>query len=342
MSNEPKFYPIDPLDAYPEAVGTLDQIEHSDGALWVHLNGKRSKLVGMQSLAFLIGQLEQIRAQVFGVGTPVARYIQHWNMEESFPNADGEWVKVADHFGAMAAQRAQPQQALAAIDVRAEFERAFGIGGAVFFMDGKYRPCGFTQYAKDVAEHANTLWPVWMARAALAGAQVAPDAPAASAPTCAVCSDLRTIGAGTSCSPMIKCPECDGKSARAPGDDTPVVPTAGTIPPLDLSELGQALHDAAKWESLYRNEHATCTRLLDTMTGFRNERDALQRRMTGPVAIAMPELETEFPTWWENAGQFMRAGGGNYERTFAYGAYRDALAKVAEMNTTAAPDEEKP
>lgn len=67
--DEPKFYAIDPLDAYPEAVGTLDKIEHSDGALWVHLNGKRSKLVGLQSLAFLIGQLEQIRAQVFGGGT---------------------------------------------------------------------------------------------------------------------------------------------------------------------------------------------------------------------------------------------------------------------------------
>lgn len=337
MSNEPKFYPIDPLDAYPEAVGTLDQIEHSDGALWVHLNGKRSKLVGMQSLAFLIGQLEQIRAQVFGVGTPVARYIQHWNMEESCPNANGEWVKVADHFAAMAAQRAQPQQAPAAIDERAEFERTFGIGGAVFFKDDKYRPCGFTQYAKDVADHANTLWPVWKARAAL-------DRPAAvvSGYACATCSDLGTIGSGTSCSPMIICPECDGKSAHAAGDDTPAVPTAGIIPPLDLSELGQALHDAAKWESLYRNEHATCTRLLDTMTGFRKQRDVLQARLTGPVAIAMPDLETEFPTWWENHGQYVRAGGGDYERTFGYRAYESALAKVAEMNTTAAPEEPQP
>lgn len=117
---------------------------------------------------------------------------------------------------------------------------------------------------------------------------------------------------------------------------------AGIIPPLDLSELGLALHDAAKWESLYRNEHSTCTRLLDTMTGFRKERDALQKRLTGPVAIAMPDLEEEFPTWWENHGQYIRAGGGQYEISFAYGAYRDALAKVAEMNTTAGPDEAKP
>lgn len=31
-----------------------------------------------------------------------------------------------------------------------------------------------------------------------------------------------------------------------------------------------------KWESLYRSEHATCTRLLDTLTGLRNEIDQLK------------------------------------------------------------------
>jgi hypothetical protein len=39
--------------------------------------------------------------------------------------------------------------------------------------------------------------------------------------------------------------------------------------PEGWSHLGQAQHDAAKWESLYRNEHANCTRLLDTITGIR-------------------------------------------------------------------------
>lgn len=60
-----------------------------------------------------------------------------------------------------------------AIDERAEFERIFGIGSAVVFLEGKYVPAGFTQYAKDAAEHANTLWPVWEARAALDGAGAA-------------------------------------------------------------------------------------------------------------------------------------------------------------------------
>ena len=62
----PVFYAIDPLDAYPEPVGTDDKIERSNGALWVHLNGKRSKLIGLQSLDFLINQLVQIKGEVFG------------------------------------------------------------------------------------------------------------------------------------------------------------------------------------------------------------------------------------------------------------------------------------
>lgn len=63
--SEAKFYPIDPLDAYPEPVGTADKLEHVDGAVFAHLNGKRAKLAGVQSLAFLIEQLQTIRANVF-------------------------------------------------------------------------------------------------------------------------------------------------------------------------------------------------------------------------------------------------------------------------------------
>lgn len=77
MSNDPKFYPLDAQNAYPEPVGTLDRLEHSDGAVWVHLNGKRSKLVGLQSVAFLISNLQTVQAEVFGSawqhqGEPVA------------------------------------------------------------------------------------------------------------------------------------------------------------------------------------------------------------------------------------------------------------------------------
>lgn len=43
-----------------------------------------------------------------------------------------------------------------------------------------------------------------------------------------------------------------------------------------VAEAGQLKHDGAKWEDLYRAEHANCTRVLDTLTGFRNERDQLK------------------------------------------------------------------
>jgi hypothetical protein len=36
--------------------------------------------------------------------------------------------------------------------------------------------------------------------------------------------------------------------------------------------------------------------------------------------------ERDFEAWWENHGQYCRAGGGQYEKTFAYHAYEAALA----------------
>ena len=66
MSQVPQFFAIDAQDAYPEQVGTNDRIELANGALYVHLNGSRAKLIGLQSLDFLISQLEAIRTQAFG------------------------------------------------------------------------------------------------------------------------------------------------------------------------------------------------------------------------------------------------------------------------------------
>lgn len=76
MNNDPKFWPIDALNAYPEPVGTLDRLELSGGAVWVHLNGKRAKLVGLQSLAFLIGNLQAIHDDVFASAEPDAPQIE--------------------------------------------------------------------------------------------------------------------------------------------------------------------------------------------------------------------------------------------------------------------------
>lgn len=64
MAPNTKFYPIDAPCAYPETVGTDDQIEVSDGSLYIHLNGRREKLIGVQSLDFLIEQLVAIGAEI--------------------------------------------------------------------------------------------------------------------------------------------------------------------------------------------------------------------------------------------------------------------------------------
>lgn len=34
-----------------------------------------------------------------------------------------------------------------------------------------------------------------------------------------------------------------------------------------------------------------------------------------------------FEAWWKDQGQYSRAGGGDYEKTFAYNAWRAARAK---------------
>lgn len=56
----------------------------------------------------------------------------------------------------------------------------------------------------------------------------------------------------------------------------------------------QLKHDHDKWESLYRNEHATGTRLLDTLTGFRTENDRLKAevaRSTEREILQLAEIE---------------------------------------------------
>lgn len=49
----------------------------------------------------------------------------------------------------------------------------------------------------------------------------------------------------------------------------------GSAPDPIAARDNQLRHDAEKWEALYRNEHANCTRLLDTVTGLRAEIAAL-------------------------------------------------------------------
>lgn len=39
----------------------------------------------------------------------------------------------------------------------------------------------------------------------------------------------------------------------------------------------------------------------------------------------------DFETWWERDGQFCRAGGGDYEKTFAFRAWESAVEASAQV-----------
>jgi hypothetical protein len=45
------------------------------------------------------------------------------------------------------------------------------------------------------------------------------------------------------------------------------------------------------------------------------------RRKPEPAPTEIDEL-AEFERWWETHGQFVRAGGGDYEKSFAFAAWR--------------------
>lgn len=45
-------------------------------------------------------------------------------------------------------------------------------------------------------------------------------------------------------------------------------------------------------------------------------------------AIDLATVEAEFEAWWESDGQYCRAGGGSYEKTFAFRAYEAAIASA--------------
>lgn len=46
-----------------------------------------------------------------------------------------------------------------------------------------------------------------------------------------------------------------------------------------------------------------------------------------------------FEAWWEKEGQFCRAGGGDYEKTFAFRAYEAARAAALEESAEACESE---
>lgn len=56
----------------------------------------------------------------------------------------------------------------------------------------------------------------------------------------------------------------------------------------------------------------------------------------------MTDKIREFEAWWESDGKYCRAGGGDYERTFAYEAWQAASAALAQQPAPAAPAAQEP
>jgi len=50
----------------------------------------------------------------------------------------------------------------------------------------------------------------------------------------------------------------------------------------------------------------------------------------------------EFSAWWEQHGQFCRSGGGEYERTFAFEAWRHLYPKLMKLQKVAAEQQPAP
>lgn len=54
-----------------------------------------------------------------------------------------------------------------------------------------------------------------------------------------------------------------------------------------------------------------------------------------PAAPVNVAASKEFDEWWDQSGQFIRAGGGDYEKTFAFNAWNAALAATQQAEPAA-------
>ena len=70
---------------------------------------------------------------------------------------------------------------------------------------------------------------------------------------------------------------------------------------------------------------------------------AEQQPSTDALTPVPDELfAAEFSAWWEQHGQFCRAGGGDYERTFAFEAWRHLYPKLMKLQKVAAEQQPAP
>lgn len=124
------------------------------------------------------------------------------------------------------------------------------------------------------------------------------------------------------------CGGCDNgcKLDRESPQVEPAAPHQGEpVAKLGVHHVLGAIHNVPGFPGVKGNHIHDLTALLNgVLNGI--EKPA-------PVVVVMPEFESAFEAWWESDGQYCRAGGGSYEKTFAYRAYEAALAEVTRLNT---------
>lgn len=71
---------------------------------------------------------------------------------------------------------------------------------------------------------------------------------------------------------------------------------------------------------------------------------AEQQSSAGDSLISVPDevFVAEFATWWDEHGQFCRAGGGTYERSFAFEAWRHLYPQLMNLQMAAAEQQREP
>jgi hypothetical protein len=87
-----------------------------------------------------------------------------------------------------------------------------------------------------------------------------------------------------------------------------------TLPPAITQEANEAI------EAMLLKYNNPC----NTQNAGRAGWEAARQYLSGTVPQSHPSMDEQFEAWWSEHGQFCRAGGGDYEKTFAYRAWEAA------------------
>ncbi len=108
---------------------------------------------------------------------------------------------------------------------------------------------------------------------------------------------------------------------------------------------GRAMSAEATLAAIQREHPELVERALIEVAGpgtyYRIDRGVPMPQLgQAPEGSSLIDLEptfdqADFHAWWDSHGQFCRAGGGDYEKTFAFRAWEAAVAKIAERQAGA-------